>query len=40
MVKFMVQPLKEKETLRPRINKAGSLLDRKQREEGEYYYSS
>lgn len=31
---------KDKQTLRPRINKAGSLLDRKQREQGEYYYSS
>ncbi|KXA99199.1 ATPase, partial [candidate division MSBL1 archaeon SCGC-AAA261C02] len=27
-------------TARPRVNKPGSRLDRKQKEEGEYYYSS
>lgn len=29
---------RDKETLRPRINKAGSVLDREQKEAGEYYY--
>jgi ATP-binding cassette subfamily E protein 1 len=29
---------RDKSTLRPRINKAGSVLDREQKEMGEYYY--
>jgi len=30
---------RDEETKRPRINKPGSYMDRRQREEGEYYYS-
>ena len=29
---------RDEETKRPRVNKPGSFMDRKQREEGEYYY--
>ena len=31
---------RDAETLRPRINREGSALDREQREKGEYYYES
>ncbi len=31
---------RDKDTLRPRINKSGSVLDREQKEKGEYYYSA
>ena len=31
--------IRDEETKRPRINKPGSYMDRRQREEGEYYYS-
>jgi ATP-binding cassette, sub-family E, member 1 len=31
---------RDAETLRPRINREGSVLDREQREKGEYYYES
>ncbi len=30
---------RDEETQRPRVNKLGSYMDRKQRQEGEYYYS-
>ena len=30
---------RDEETKRPRVNKPGSYMDRKQRQEGEYYYS-
>jgi ATP-binding cassette subfamily E protein 1 len=30
---------RDEETHRPRVNKIGSFMDRKQRQEGEYYYS-
>ena len=30
---------RDEETHRPRVNKIGSYMDRKQRQEGEYYYS-
>ncbi len=31
---------RDEETLRPRVNKAGSALDREQKAKGEYYYDS
>jgi ATP-binding cassette subfamily E protein 1 len=31
---------RDAETLRPRINRDGSVLDREQRASGEYYYES
>jgi ATP-binding cassette subfamily E protein 1 len=31
---------RDKDTARPRINKRGSVLDREQKERGEYYYLS
>ena len=31
---------RDKDTLRPRVNKPGSVTDREQKEVGEYYYSS
>ena len=31
---------RDEETLRPRVNKAGSVLDREQRAKGEYYYEA
>ena len=30
---------RDEETHRPRVNKPDSYIDRKQKEEGEYYYS-
>jgi ATP-binding cassette subfamily E protein 1 len=30
---------RDEETHRPRVNKPDSFMDRKQRKEGEYYYS-
>ena len=30
---------RDEDTRRPRVNKIGSYMDRKQRQEGEYYYS-
>jgi ATP-binding cassette subfamily E protein 1 len=30
---------RDEETHRPRVNKIGSYMDRKQRQKGEYYYS-
>jgi ATP-binding cassette subfamily E protein 1 len=31
---------RDKGSLRPRINKSGSVLDREQKEKGEYYYTT